>query len=189
MIVTHMPGMLLMGVLALVISCGSSSPAASTATPSASAEASTATPSASAEATPTPTATPEATSAPEATSTRAPTPTSTPAPPVTVNDGELTEWTARLTTTGNAIYDPLVLVLQQSGGVLSGSNRDNDREVDLSTTGSVDAARNVRLTSTITNGGSPRATIIFTGTISGPGGSQTISGTYTATGPSVTNAN
>jgi len=45
----------------------------------------------------------------------------------------------------------------------------------------------VRLVSTITNAGSPRAVMTCTGTISGGDSSQTISGTYSATGESVTN--
>ncbi len=73
--------------------------------------------------------------------------------------------------------------------VVPGTNRDNDREVDVSTTGSVDSSGGVSLTATLTNGGSPRATITFMGTITpDSGSSQTIEGTYTATGPSVTTA-
>ncbi|MDA1062329.1 MAG: hypothetical protein O2895_05415 [Chloroflexi bacterium] len=79
-----------------------------------------------------------------------------------------------------------MIVFAQSEGELTGSNRDNDREVDVST-GSVDGSGAARLVSTITNAGSPRAVITFTGTTSGADSSQTISGTYSATGPSVTN--
>ena len=107
--------------------------------------------------------------------------------PVVVNGGVYTEWSAKLTTTGNAVYPTLAVGFDQTTAVLSGTNRDNNEEVDLSTTGTVDSNGNIVLTSVLTNGGSPRATIKFTGQISGSGSSQTISGTYEATGPSVSN--
>ena len=104
---------------------------------------------------------------------------------VIVNNGEPTLWTAKLTTIGNAVYPTLEVRMQQTGCDLSGENRDNNYEVDVSTNGTVDGAGDVSLTSVVTNGSSPRATITFTGTVSGPASTQTISGTYTATGPSV----
>jgi len=104
---------------------------------------------------------------------------------VVVNNGEPTLWTAKLTTIGNAVYPTLEVRMQQTGCDLSGQNRDNNYEVDVSTNGTVDGAGDVSLTSVVTNGSSPRATITFTGTVSGPASTQTISGTYTATGPSV----
>jgi len=111
------------------------------------------------------------------------TPTPTPTTPVTLNSGQPATWTSVQTTIGNASYSPLQIRIVQSGGALSGSNRDNDREVDVSTVGTIDGSGNVVLTCTLTNGGSSRTVYRFTGRVSGSGSSQTISGTYTGTTP------
>jgi len=104
---------------------------------------------------------------------------------VILNNGQPTLWTAKLATIGNAVEPVLEVRLEQNGCDLFGENRDNIAEVDVSTTGTVDSGGDVSLTSVLTNGSSPRATIKFAGTVSGPASNQTISGTYTATGPSV----
>lgn len=103
--------------------------------------------------------------------------------PVVLNDGDAVLWTTRQTTTGNAAYSPLEVYIEQSGGSLSGSNRDNIQEVDVVASGTVDSDGKVSLTLTLSNGGSPRQTLVLTGTVAGSGSSQTISGSYTATGP------
>ena len=66
----------------------------------------------------------------------------------------------------------------QDGATLSGSNRDNNAERDIVTTGTV-TANTVEVTFTMTNGGSPRGSVTCTGTIS-EGPPQTISGTFTS---------
>ena len=103
--------------------------------------------------------------------------------PAVLNNGNAVTWVSKQTTTGNAAYSPLDIRISQSGGNLSGSNRDNNREVDVSTTGTIDSAGNVRLVCTLTNGGSPRQVLTFTGRVSPlSGNNQTISGTYSGTG-------
>jgi len=74
--------------------------------------------------------------------------------------------------------DRLEVFFTQTGDVLSGSNRDNNAEVDVVTTGRVTGTQAV-LTFTLSNGGSPRGTVTCTGTISS-GSPQTITGTFTS---------
>ena len=57
----------------------------------------------------------------------------------------------------------------------------------MSTTGTIDGDGNVRLTSTLTNGGSPRAVITFEGALTTSDPGETIAGTYSVTGPVVAN--
>ena len=66
----------------------------------------------------------------------------------------------------------------QNGDVLSGSNRDNNSELDIATSGTV-TGDTVVVTFTLSNGGSPRGSVTCTGTINA-GPPQTISGTFTA---------
>ena len=110
----------------------------------------------------------------------------TPKSPAVMLNAE--DWVAQLTTTGGAVYPTLAVTLEQDVIQLFdlyGSNRDSFRQVDVEINGTVDAYGNVYLKSVLTDGGSPRATITFTGTITGTGSNQTISGSYEATGPSV----
>jgi hypothetical protein len=101
---------------------------------------------------------------------------------VLLNTGQQTTWKLTRTTTGNAAYDPLDVVLKQTAGVLSGTGRDNNQEIDTSANGTVQGcAGNVALTLTLSNGGSARGVLILTGTISSAV-NQPISGTYTSTG-------
>lgn len=74
--------------------------------------------------------------------------------------------------------DRLQVSFTQNGGVLSGSNRDNNAELDIVTTGSV-TGDTVVVTFTLSNGGSLRGSVTCTGTIDA-GPPQTISGTFTA---------
>ena len=74
--------------------------------------------------------------------------------------------------------DRLQVEFTQTGDVLSGSNRDNNSELDIVTTGTV-TGDTVVVTFTLSNGGSPRGSVTCTGTIDA-GPPQTISGTFTA---------
>ena len=118
------------------------------------------------------------------TSTSTTTTSTTTPDPVDLEEGE---WIVNLTTTGNAVYPRFPLILSQSGSSLSGSHTSSvsDESLTFVTSGTVDGFGNVTMTTTITNAGSPRAVIEFTGMVSGSGSNQTISGDYTATGPSV----
>lgn len=107
-----------------------------------------------------------------------------PNPPKVLNNGTPVLWSSSQTTTGNAAYSPLEIYIEQSGGNLSGTNRDNIQEVDVDTSGTIDSSGAVSLTVVLTNGGSPRQTLVFTGTATGVGAGETISGTYTGTDPS-----
>lgn len=103
--------------------------------------------------------------------------------PKVLNGGDAVTWSSVQTTTGNAAYSPLQIFIAQSGGSLSGSNRDNIQEVDVATSGSIDSAGAVSLSVVLSNGGSPRQTLSFTGTLSGTGTGEVISGTYQGTNP------
>lgn len=123
----------------------------------------------------------------------------TPTPPTVVNNGQSTEWIVVLVKTnpagGNAVVDRLGPVFQQdtvnSPDSLTGSNQDQQSGTpyDLVTEGTVDGFDNVMLMITATQGGSDRFVLTLTGTISGTAPNQTISGTYTATGPSADGGN
>ena len=116
------------------------------------------------------------TSAPTPTAT-AETPTNTPEP-ITTGPTQLTKtsWQVDFLFLGGS--HRLQATFTQSGGVLSGSNRDNNAEVDIITTGTV-TADTVVITFTLSNGGSPRGSVTCTGTIDA-GPPQIISGTFTA---------
>jgi hypothetical protein len=72
----------------------------------------------------------------------------------------------------------LQVVFNQNGGVLSGSNRDSNAEVDIVTTGMV-TGNTVTITFTMSNGGNTRGSVTCTGTINA-GPPQTIAGSFTA---------
>jgi hypothetical protein len=114
---------------------------------------------------------------------------------VALNDGQPTTWVLRRirtdatpepssSTIPEANFNPLEVRIEQNGTVLSGSNRDSGREVDVTVSGSVDADGKVDLTITLTNSGSPRQVIeIKNARVTGDGANQTIKGKYEATGP------
>ena len=117
------------------------------------------------------------TAAPQATTagaTAAPTATATMPPMPT----QLTKtgWQVGFLYLGGS--DRLQVEFTQTGDVLSGSNRDNNSELDIVTTGTV-TGDTVVVTFTLSNGGSPRGSVTCTGTIDA-GPPQTISGTFTA---------
>lgn len=103
------------------------------------------------------------------------TPTSTPVPP-TAEPTQLTKtsWQVDFLFLGGS--DRLQVEFTQTGGVLSGSNRDNIAELDIVTTGTV-TADTVVITFTLSNGGSPRGSVTCTGAIVARP-PQTISGTF-----------
>ncbi len=118
--------------------------------------------------------------------TAAPSPTSIPPSPTTVPPSpttaapsltqlEKTSWQVDFAYIGGSFR--LQVSFTQTGGVLSGSNRDNNAEVDIITNGTV-TGNNVEVTFTMTNGGSPRGSVTCTGVIAGS--PQTISGSFTA---------
>ncbi len=86
------------------------------------------------------------------------------------------DWQVDFTYLGGS--DRLEVFINQSGGNLTGSNRDNNAEVDVVTTGTV-TANTIVVTFTLSNGGSPRGSVTCTGTIDA-GPPQTISGTFTS---------
>lgn len=122
---------------------------------------------------------------PSATATTAPpTATATTAPPTTAptltptvapTKLEKTSWQADFAFIGGSRR--LQASFTQTGGVLSGSNRDNNAEVDIVTSGTVTGNTAV-VKFTLSNGGSPRGEVTCTGRIAGT--PQTISGTFTA---------
>ena len=115
------------------------------------------------------TVTPTATSAASATATSTPTTAGS-------TQLEKTSWQVDFAFVGGS--DRLQVTFSQSGSVLSGSNRDNNAELDIITNGTV-TGNTVVITFTLSNGGSPRGSITCTGTIAGS--PQTISGTFTST--------
>jgi hypothetical protein len=109
--------------------------------------------------------------------------TRNPTGPVVLNNGTPATWIATLTSIDTAAYSPLEVYIEQAGGTLTGTNRDNSNEVDVVTSGTVDGTGHVSLTATLSNRGTPRQTLVFSGTVTGSGSTQTISGTYTAANP------
>jgi hypothetical protein len=87
-----------------------------------------------------------------------------------------TSWQVDLAFIGGS--DRLQVIFTQTGSGLSGSNRDNNAELDIITNGTV-TGNTMVVTFTLSNGGSPRGSITCTGTIGGS--PQTISGTFTST--------
>jgi len=86
------------------------------------------------------------------------------------------DWQVDFTFLGGSFR--LEVFFTQVGDALSGSNRDNNAELDVVTTGRVTGS-GVVLTFALSNGGSSRGTVTCTGTIlNGP--PQTISGTFTS---------
>lgn len=100
-----------------------------------------------------------------------PSPSPTPAPTV-LSKGD---WQVDLVYPGGS--QRLLPSLTQTGGLISGSNRDNLAELDIATTGSI-VGNAIHIVYTLSNGGSPRGTVTCDGTISGS--PQTISGTFTS---------
>lgn len=84
-------------------------------------------------------------------------------------------WQVDFAYTGGSFR--LEVFFTQTGDVLSGSNRDNNAELDVVTAGRVTGSA-VVITFTLSNGGSPRGSVTCTGTIAGS--PQTISGTFTS---------
>lgn len=139
-----------------------------------------------------PTATATATKAATSVATHTPAPTSASghtATPTTTHNATHTPtmppMPTQLTKTGWQVdflflggSDRLQVQFTQTGDVLSGSNRDNNAELDIVTTGTV-TGNTVVVTFTLSNGGSPRGSVTCTGTIDA-GPPQTISGTFTA---------
>ncbi|PKN94687.1 MAG: hypothetical protein CVU44_02435 [Chloroflexi bacterium HGW-Chloroflexi-6] len=120
---------------------------------------------------------------PPATATLTPTPTSAAAAtatstPKTAGPTQLekTSWQVDFAFSGGS--DRLQVTFTQNGSVLSGSNRDNNAELDIITNGTV-TGNTVVITFTLSNAGSPRGSITCIGTISGS--PQTISGTFSST--------
>jgi hypothetical protein len=126
-------------------------------------------------ATPTPTSAGVAAATATPTSAAAATATSTP---TTAGPTQLqkTSWQVDLAFIGGS--DRLQVIFTQTGSGLSGSNRDNNAELDIITNGTV-TGNTMVVTFTLSNGGSPRGSITCTGTIGGS--PQTISGTFTST--------
>jgi hypothetical protein len=137
------------------------------ATPTTAAAATTASPTTAAA-----THTPQATTA---AATAAPTETAT-TPPTTPTQLTKSSWQVDFLFLGGS--DRLQVEFNQTGNVLSGSNRDNNAELDIVTTGTV-TGDTVVVTFTLSNGGSPRGSATCTGTIN-EGPPQTISGTFMA---------
>ncbi len=104
--------------------------------------------------------------------------------PVLLNNGQQVTWTLkRITLGGSAAFDPLEVVLKQTGTALSGTGRDNNQQIDTSASGTVQGcAGNVALTLTLSNAGSDRGVLLLTGTTNSAAANQPISGTYTSTG-------
>jgi outer membrane biosynthesis protein TonB len=123
---------------------------------------------------PSPTLTDEPVQEPTST-TRVVPPTHTPTP-TTVPPTQLTKtnWQVDFAFIGGS--KRLQVSFTQNGSVLSGSNRDNQAEVDIVTTGTVTGSTMV-VTFTMTNGGNDRGTVTCTVPISG---SPPFEGTFTA---------
>jgi hypothetical protein len=87
-----------------------------------------------------------------------------------------TNWTVDLTYLGGS-FTGLEVLINQAGSVLSGTTRDNNKEVDIVTSGTVTGS-SVVVKFVLSNGGSPRGEFTCTGTIAGS--PQEITGTFTS---------
>jgi hypothetical protein len=87
-----------------------------------------------------------------------------------------TDWQVDFTFTGGDFR--LEVFIEQDIETLSGSNRDNNAELDVLTTGRV-VGSSITVTFALSNGGISRGSVTCTGVING-GSPQTISGTFTS---------